>query len=337
MKYWLLYILILCCFSCEKAGTNIVALSKGETQPVYIKRFDKELYAHLINENYRDFNALQKTYPEFWDIYAESILGIGRTDTGNYTQRLLNYFNNEDIQILYKDALNQFDDIEDIRRELTSAFNQLTCYIPSIKIPDFYMHVSGLNQSVVVGDNYISLSIDKYLGKDYYLYQTTFYSYERRYMHYANVTKDYLTGWYYSEYPYDGTPARIIDNMLHHGKLYYLYSLLFPKWGDKEIMDYTEEEVKWLEKHEKQLWTSIINDKKLFQSDPLYVSKLISDAPFRTFGLTDCPGRVGAWLGMKIIRSYVSSNHEMTLSELLSENDYNKILEKSKYNPGKKK
>ncbi|MCD7849188.1 MAG: hypothetical protein LUH63_05295 [Parabacteroides sp.] len=44
------------------------------------------------------------------------------------------------------------------------------------------MHVSGFNQNVLVGDSLLSISIDKYLGEEYPLYQEFFYDFQSRLM-----------------------------------------------------------------------------------------------------------------------------------------------------------
>lgn len=70
-----------------------------------------------------------------------------------------------------------------------------------MQIPAIYMHVSGFNQNVLVGDSLLSLSIDKYMGKDYPLYQDFFYDSQKLKMQRGLVVPDYLAGWLMSEYP----------------------------------------------------------------------------------------------------------------------------------------
>ena len=43
------------------------------------------------------------------------------------------------------------------------------------------------------------------------------------------------------------------------------------------------------------------------------------------------PGRLGVWLGWRIVESYMEHNEEVTLQELIAEGDAQKILENSYY------
>lgn len=333
MKKHLLFSLILLLSVSCKDHSSLTVLSDEEIDPIYIQRFDKEFLIQIENEGCSDLAVIQRNYPEFFSVYVESVLGVSSVDSVGYERALFDYFANPNIRQLYWDTLLLYDDIEDIQSELSRAVSILHSYIPSMNLPAFYAHVSGLNQSVVVGDNFISLSLDKYLGNDYPFYQASFYSYERRCMNSHHIVKDYLAAWYYSNYSCNGETGMLIDHIIYYGRLYYLYSLLFPKKSEQEIMDFTNSEMKWFEKNEAYLWTSLVNDHKLFQTDPLFASKLLGNASFSLFTLGTVPGKAGIWLGYKIVKSYVASGNVTELDDLLSEKNYRRILEKSKYNP----
>ena len=80
------------------------------------------------------------------------------------------------------------------------------------------MHVSGFNQNVLVGDSLLSLSIDKYMGKDYPLYQDFFYDSQKLKMQRGLVVPDYLAGWLMSEYPFAGKENVLLDRMIYEEK-----------------------------------------------------------------------------------------------------------------------
>ena len=59
----------------------------------------------------------------------------------------------------------------------------------------------------------------------------------------------------------------------------------------------------------------------------------IEETPFtKQFG-NDSPGRLGIFLGWKLIQSYMKNNPEVTLPELMQISDYQKILNNSKFKP----
>jgi uncharacterized protein YjaZ len=74
----------------------------------------------------------------------------------------------------------------------------------------------------------------------------------------------------------------------------------------------------------------------LYSQDPKLTTRFMTPAPFSKFYLeidNDSPGRVGAWIGWQIVRSYMKNNN-VTLPELLKTNS-KEIFEKSKYKPKK--
>ncbi len=329
-KYWLFFVILIICNSCERTA-SVAILSKGDNRSVSIVRFDQELYHQLKDSSHIDYSSLKVSHPEFWNVYIESILAISDEDSASTNSQLNDFFFNPEIQALYSDVSAEFDSIDDIKDDLQKAFYSLSKYYPELKLPVFYTHLSGLNQSVVVSDNLISVSLDKYLGPDYPLYDNTIYFYERVHMKRSNIVRDYVAGWFYSEFPFNGIQYRVLDNMIYEGKLCYLYYLLFPQLDERQIMDYSKEEMDIATKFENKIWSTIISDDKLFEVDQSYTSKLVNEAPFTLFGVGTVPGRIGCLIGMHIIQSYVKNHPNLHLKDLLLENNFQQIYDESNY------
>ena len=95
------------------------------------------------------------------------------------------------------------------------------------------------------------------------------------------------------------------------------------------------EKMNWCEKNESTIWEYMIENDYLFSSDPELNERFVYLSPFSKFGLSIdqySPGGVGVWIGLKIIESYVKHNN-VSLYDMLIEQDYNKILNKSGYRP----
>jgi len=60
----------------------------------------------------------------------------------------------------------------------------------------------------------------------------------------------------------------------------------------------------------------------------------LNDGPFTSGFAKESPSRVGKWLGWQIIRAYMENN-ELGLEAMFAEKDSQKILQLSKYKPGK--
>ena len=71
----------------------------------------------------------------------------------------------------------------------------------------------------------------------------------------------------------------------------------------------------------------------LFKTESNVLSSYMNDGPFTAEVTQDSPGRLGVWVGWRIVDSYMRNNKVVTLRELMNENDAQKILEQSYYKP----
>ena len=71
----------------------------------------------------------------------------------------------------------------------------------------------------------------------------------------------------------------------------------------------------------------------LFSTDVMLIKKYMNDAPFTATISQESPGRLGAWIGLRIVDSYMRKNTNVTLRDLMNENNYQKMLEQSDYRP----
>ena len=200
-----------------------------------------------------------------------------------------------------------------------------------MQIPAIYMHVSGFNQNVLVGDSLLSLSIDKYMGKDYPLYQDFFYDSQKLKMQRGLVVPDYLAGWLMSEYPFAGKENVLLDRMIYEGKIKYLLSQALGVPDAAELMGYTEQAYNWCKDNEGTIWKAIIERKHLYTPDQLTTSQYFEDTP-AIFPENDAPGNIGTWIGWQIINQYMKETGS-TPEALMQTNDAQEILTASKYKP----
>ena len=87
---------------------------------------------------------------------------------------------------------------------------------------------------------------------------------------------------------------------------------------------------------ESNIWKYFIENEMIYSSDPDLTKRFLEAAPFSKFYLEvdrDSPGRIGAWFGWEIVRSYLENN-EATLQEMLA-TDNEEIFKSSRYKPKK--
>ncbi len=79
-----------------------------------------------------------------------------------------------------------------------------------------------------------------------------------------------------------------------------------------------------------------LNTGLLFESDRMTIMKYTGVGPYTKAFTTESPARAAVWLGWKIIESYTRKFPDLQLSDLMKENDYQKILTLQGIIPDKK-
>ncbi|MDR1591879.1 MAG: hypothetical protein LBS16_03220 [Prevotellaceae bacterium] len=321
--------LVLVCCTTEKRRADL----SGIDFDVEIGRFDKDFWALKGSDYAVTLPALQAKYPDFLPVYLEHILEFGSVEDSLTRVELARFFADTTVAHLYTDALTAYEHVDDIEKKLTDAFRRGHYFFPNLPIPKCYMHASGLNQSVVIGDGFISLSIDNYLGTDYPIYQGVIYNYLIRNMIRSKAPSDYVIAWLSSEFPFSPTSGQLLEELIYHGKIMYLTSILMPDEKEHLLIGYTEAQWSWCKKYERDMWMTLIENKHLFTTENIWRAKYLNDAPFTSPFTQESPGRAGVYIGWQIIESYMQRNATVTPLELILDLDAQHLLENSGYNP----
>lgn len=97
----------------------------------------------------------------------EDVLRIGEVNDPQINHKFLAFYQDSTLQTILSDAEAQYANMDDINKLLNSSFDRLKVYIPTLPIPQIYAQIGALDQSIVIGNQTIGISLDKYLGKDY--------------------------------------------------------------------------------------------------------------------------------------------------------------------------
>ena len=334
-NYILLTITALFVFGCNfnKQEKRKADLS-GIDFEVKIERFDKDFWSLKDSKNQKaDLEKLFEKYPEFAPLYFIHILVLGE-NIDDIAEILPDFFAHKDVNELYPDALKKFDNVKDLEKQLTDAFRRGKYFFPKVPTPKILMHISGLNQSIVVDENLISISIDNYLGEKYPLYgQIGIYNYLTQNMRREKVASDYIFAWLSTEFPYFSEQDKLLDEIIYKGKILYITSLLMKNETEENLIGYTPEQWQWCINYEKDMWQTLIENKYLFSNDFHLRKKMVEDAPFTQPFTQESPGRAGIFVGYRIVESYMQKNADVSPYELMLNADAQGILERSGYQP----
>jgi len=127
-------------------------------------------------------------YPAETRILIEDVLQLGLVDEPDINTRFLVFFQDSTLQALMHEVKAQYANIDDVNTHLTDAFARLLELLPGMAVPRIYTQIGSLDQSVVVDDTLVGISLDKYLGADNTIYQRYGYSERQRSM----MTREYI-------------------------------------------------------------------------------------------------------------------------------------------------
>lgn len=300
---------------------------------IKIERFDSLFWGLDTTRLAEEFAKLQAEHPNITPIYTENVVQFGHPDSAITHDTYKLFRSNKEVGKLYEDALKIYADVSDIEKDLTEAFRRAKYFLPQFPTPRVYCHVSGLNQSLIVDEEFISLSIDNYLGADYQLYKEIgIYKYQRPNMRREKVAPDYITAWLSSEFS-NSLADNLLSDMIRYGKILYTVSVLLPKTPERVIMGYSEEQWEWVKKNEANMWNALIASKDLYTTSMMIKNQYIGDGPFTKPFTQESPGRAGTYIGWRIVENYMKHNPQISIQQLLQQPDAQMILNNSNYRP----
>lgn len=303
--------------------------AKAPEGKIVIKRYEKALF--LLDKKHLR-KGLASLYPEY-----AYFMGNQWQDTMNIL-RIYNFITDPNIIELYNLTIEKYPDVSFLEKDLTDAFNRFRQSYPEKLIPQVFTYISGLDidNPVYYSDTAMSIALDIFLGKDVLAYPKAGipkYKSER-------YTPDYILPQCMLAVSdnlvrVDEKRNTLLDQMIMAGKAMYFLDVTLPDVKDEYKIGYTSAQLEWSRKNESNIWAFLIERQLLFSSDPQGITKMMTDAPFTSGFAAESPGRLGAYMGWRIVRSYMKEADNITLKQLMEDTDAQKILKISRFKPGK--
>lgn len=333
-QIYLIFLCVLTFFSCKQGSKPDVS---NISLDLKIERFDQDLYAGKNKGLVQTDLLLKKKYPSFYDDYVHRMVGDG------------NYTGQEILSTLYKDQaytdLNQeadsvFKDIKPVEKELNTTFKYIKYYYPQVKVPKFISFVSGFAVQTPIGDDYMGIGLDMFLGKNSKFYcaivkSVPFYLSRRFSPEYIvpRVTETFARE---ELFPQQDDNHSLLSKMVENGKiLYFMDKVLDDQVPDSVKIGYTAKQLNWCNTFEGNIWAYFMENNLLFETDYQKIQVFLSEAPF-TPGIGDkneSAPKLGVWTGWQIVKKYMQENPAVTLQQLMAEKDAQKILTAARYKP----
>ncbi len=197
--YFIVALALLTLWGCEwrlKPGSD-------ERQPgdVVVERYDRIQSLYLTTGDFSALQQLNTEYPMQTRALIEDVLKIGRVNDPEINTKFLKFYQDIALQSLINEVEQQYANMDDINKGFTEAFGRLRKEVPEIGIPQIYTQIGALDQSIVVGNNTLGISLDKYLGADYPLYLKYYPKAQREQMERSMIVPDCMVFYILSQYP----------------------------------------------------------------------------------------------------------------------------------------
>ncbi len=308
--------------SCQSDKDSSDVDISGIDIQIDIQRFDKEMM-QLRSKN--DIAAFLKKNEKFVNLYYQT----SYQDTA-LINRLHLIANNQFTREFYDETIQSFGDLNDLKEQLTTAFKHIKFYYPDFKAPQIITTFSALDLELVVSDNMIIIPLETFLGsKAKYRPQYSDYLLQRFDKPY--IVPSILTILSKKYNKIDPNDHSMLADMLYYGKSFEFTRTMLPGVADSLVIAYPDSNLVKTWHSQDLVWAYFLDKKLLFETNERIKEKYLGDRP-KVFEIgNDCPGRIGQWLGWRIITRYRTENPSISLVNLMSNTNARDIFEKSKY------
>ncbi|MBR6964543.1 MAG: gliding motility protein GldB [Prevotella sp.] len=223
IRYLVLFVCVMAFSSCEWKLRSSEDEDSRATR-VEVNRYDRLQSLYLQTGDFSALQQMNTNYSIETRTLIEKMLHLGTVDDPEISNKFLKFYQDTTLQVVIADAEAQYANMEDINKELSDAFARLQTQIPEFPVPAVYAQIGALNQSIVVGEGLIGISLDKYLGENYPLYLRYDYSQQQRQtMRREYIVPDCMSFYLISLYPMDNYDERSqMDRDLHMGKVMWI-------------------------------------------------------------------------------------------------------------------
>jgi hypothetical protein len=335
LSTWLIWIP-----SCSDRSKNKPDVSGYELQ-IHITRLEKALMSVSSLQDYLELDGLDSLFMrQYKSQIMVDIIGTGRVPVEESARAFVDFATNEDMRHLFETTQETFPTMEKQESALSEAFTYFHFYFKDRKIPRVYSYISPFMAATATTDETLAISLDMYLGSNFEPYyspnlQSKFPQYRINRSRPDYVVPNSVKAWLLKEFEIDNKDRRLLNQMIHEGKILYAMDLLLPDMPDSMKIQYNQGQIEWCEKNEYAIWNNLIENELLYSNEYQKFSGLITEGPFSK-GMNvpvEAPPQIALWIGWQIVRKYMHKHPEISLEDLMLNNTPEEILKKSLYKP----
>lgn len=278
-------------------------------------------------------NLLEK-YGDFYDSFCRFELRIGAP--GSFmADSLMKLFISQPENTEVMAACDSVYRKIKIEKEASDAFSCYAALFPNQPVPEQILcHFSFFNSRILVDSTYVSFGIENYLGSNCRFYDwLAIPTYARQNRDAKWVVTDLVKAWILSTMPEESGKEDVLTALIYQAKVLYALHSCMPGLDDNRLFSMTDDQLKWCEQNEGNMWRLLAERKLLYSTELLDKSKLVNEAPFTYFFGNNSPGRAAIYCAYNIVRGYVKKHPDVTPAQLMAIQDAQSILQGSGYSP----
>lgn len=296
-------------------------------EPVALDRLDQALFSSKSPAAVQAFLTKNRTIAELY-FNADN----PATDTALIAE-LTSRINNSELNRLYQQTQAEFGDATALRDHLTEAFTNIQRDFPDFKPPRVATMITGfMGPDLLVTDSLIVIGLDYFVGPKatYRPVGEEFPQYVlRRYQqpYIVPTIVRLLADRYNASNQADQT---LLADMVYNGKSLVFARTMLPEVPDSLLIGYSDRQLTETFNAQDIIWGHFIDNQLLYNTNGEIKKRYMGERPFTAEIGNRCPGRIGDWLGWRIVSRYFDEK-KLSIQDLMKNADARQIFEQSGY------
>ncbi len=326
MNRIVLFLTVVLLFSCTSDKVKV---------DLKVSRFEQSLFT-INNDNVEELaGKWEVEFGTFNEVFSTQIMQKGSRPDTQYYHELLAFVQHNDMREAYDSVALLFANFSEIEEELEFAFGQFLVDFPSYPVPEITTFFGGFNYGVVTYDNNIAIGLENFLGKNskYYslLGDPQYLRFHKQKKFIASNVSEVWINEHFRQYI---GGRDLLSQLIYKGKVMYCIDKMLPESTMEDKFRFSKAQMDWVEENEAGIWKYIVNNNLLFSKEEQQFRTFINYAPFSKGMPSESPGRVGYYIGYRMVSEYMGNN-EIDIEDLMYLTDSREFLKQSKYKPTK--
>lgn len=346
MQKWLIgYLLLL---------AGVLGCGDGEKIPdvagikvnIELQRFDQDFFALDTNHIREGLSRLEEQYPAFLPDYVQYILGLPYPVEDSHSDSAITLFL-RDYRLVKDTAGEIFSNFNAIEDDIKEGLKLTKYYFPDYPLPEKIITFIGPLDAIfetglgkmgdVITRDALAIGLQLHLGSKATLYQSEiaqslFPKYVSRKFEPAYIPVNCMKNIIDDIFPPSPSDRTLLDLSIDKGKRLFILDKLLPRTPDTLKIGYTAAQLKGCYANEGLIWSFLLQNKLIYESDPLRIQPYVEEGPVTNELGEGSPGYISLFIGWQIIKKYMEAFPDTTVDQLLHL-DAATILKDSKYKP----